>query len=248
MKVQSRFSWLRDLRVVVLAIGCMVTGFLAATLTFGAPWHLPPAWGDIPTWLAFIAASVAGSAALIQLSQQQRQITEEAARNIQRDELVRTQLAEATERMNAIRRQQAEQVIMTAFPISSVRDGDGRIGMCQVTNESGRPIRGIACRMLIAGKLIMPREFESGQELNPVFGTPGPGGGLSYLPADEGTFDLVTGGYFRLLANQVIRVIFPADSDDTNMVQYLVRFTDDAEVRWQLDNDMHLSSPPDNLW
>jgi len=24
-------------------------------LIFGSPWHLPPAWGDIPTWITAIA-------------------------------------------------------------------------------------------------------------------------------------------------------------------------------------------------
>ena len=24
-------------------------------LIFGSPWHLPPAWGDIPTWITGIA-------------------------------------------------------------------------------------------------------------------------------------------------------------------------------------------------
>ena len=26
-------------------------------LIFGSPWHLPPAWGDIPTWIAGIATA-----------------------------------------------------------------------------------------------------------------------------------------------------------------------------------------------
>jgi len=248
VKLPSRFSWLRDLRVVVLAIGCAVAGFLTATLIFGAPWRLPPAWGDIPTWLAFIAAGVAGSAALIQLSQQQRQITEEAARNVHRDELLRTQLVEAAERMNAIRRQQAEQVVLTGYPVRRDRDGDGRTGVCQVSNGSGRPIRDITCRMFIGGDAIMPTEFRIGEELHPVLGSPGPGSGLSYLPADEGAFDLGAGRYFHLLANRVIRVVFPMVSDDSEIAQYVIRFTDDAAVTWQLDSDMHLSPPPDTSW
>ena len=56
----SRYSWLRDPRVIVLAVVCIAAGFAVAALIFGRPWHLPPAWGDIPTWLATIAATVAG--------------------------------------------------------------------------------------------------------------------------------------------------------------------------------------------
>ena len=29
-------------------------------LVFGQPWHLPPDWGDIPTWIAAVAAIGAG--------------------------------------------------------------------------------------------------------------------------------------------------------------------------------------------
>jgi hypothetical protein len=248
VKLPSRFSWLQDLRVVLFAIGCAIAGFLIATFIFGAPWHLPPAWGDIPTWLAFIAASVAGSAALIQLSQQQKQITEEAARNVERDKLLRTQLAEAAERMNAIRRQQAEHVILDGFSITREIDGDGRIGRCEVTNGSGRPIRNISCRMPLEGNLITPSEFQLVEELHPVLGTPGPGTGFTYVPAIEGTFDLGAGKYFHLLDNQIVRAVFPMGNDGSEQAQYIIRFTDDAEVRWQLDSDMRLSPPPDTSW
>jgi hypothetical protein len=30
---------------------CALVGFVVGLVIFGAPWHLPPAWGDIPTWL-----------------------------------------------------------------------------------------------------------------------------------------------------------------------------------------------------
>ena len=161
MKDSPSFSWLRDLRVVALGIGCAIAGFLTATLIFSAPWHLPPAWGDIPTWLAFVAASVAGSAALIQLSQQQRQINAEAARNVERDKLVSAQLAEAAERINAIRRHQAGQIVLSGFPVRRGRDGRGHIGECQITNGSDRPIRNISCRMILSEDLIIPTEFRT---------------------------------------------------------------------------------------
>jgi hypothetical protein len=215
---------------------------------FGEPWHFPPAWGDIPTWLAFIAAAVAGSAALIQLSQQQKQIAEEAARNVQRDELLRTQLTEAAQRISTIRRQQAEQVGLTGFRIQSGRSGSGRTEVCEITNGSLRPIRAISCRMLTSGNVIKPIEFRIGEKLHSTLGTPGPGSGLSYLLADQDKFDLDDGKYHHLLASQVIRVTFPSDADETVTVEYVIRFTDDADARWQLDSDMHLSAQPDALW
>jgi hypothetical protein len=37
------------------AVGGVGVGFLIGLLIFGDPWHLPPAWGDIPTWISAIA-------------------------------------------------------------------------------------------------------------------------------------------------------------------------------------------------
>jgi hypothetical protein len=48
-------SRLKDWRVLVLCAGCVFAGFLLGMLIFGSPWHLPPAWGDIPTWITAIA-------------------------------------------------------------------------------------------------------------------------------------------------------------------------------------------------
>ena len=48
---------LRDGRVIALAAACGIAGFMVAMLIFGSPWHLPPAWGDIPTWITAIATA-----------------------------------------------------------------------------------------------------------------------------------------------------------------------------------------------
>lgn len=68
------FSWLKDWRVRALAVGCLIVGFLVAALIFGKPWHLPPNWGDIPTWLAVVVATVGGWVALSQLRAQRSQL------------------------------------------------------------------------------------------------------------------------------------------------------------------------------
>jgi hypothetical protein len=47
------FSWLKDWWVG--AILGILAGFIIATLIYDKPWHLPPAWGDIPTWIGAIA-------------------------------------------------------------------------------------------------------------------------------------------------------------------------------------------------
>ena len=46
---------LKDWRVRGVAITAAVIGFLIGLVVFGAPWHLPPAWGDIPSWISGIS-------------------------------------------------------------------------------------------------------------------------------------------------------------------------------------------------
>ena len=48
-------SWLRDWHVLLISSETLFAGFLLGMLVFGSPWHLPPAWGDIPTWITAIA-------------------------------------------------------------------------------------------------------------------------------------------------------------------------------------------------
>jgi hypothetical protein len=56
MERKRDFSWLKkNWRVLTLCGGCVFAGFLVGMLIFGSPWHLPPAWGDIPTWIIAIA-------------------------------------------------------------------------------------------------------------------------------------------------------------------------------------------------
>ena len=57
MERQRDFSWLKNWRVLAPCGGCLFAGFLLGMLIFGSPWHLPPAWGDIPTWITAIATA-----------------------------------------------------------------------------------------------------------------------------------------------------------------------------------------------
>ena len=52
---RRRGALLRDGRVQGLIGGGAVAGFAAGLLVSGKPWHLPPAWGDIPTWISAVA-------------------------------------------------------------------------------------------------------------------------------------------------------------------------------------------------
>ena len=54
------FAWLKDLRVITFSGVCVIAGFVVGLLIFGWPFHLPPAWGDIPTWLLALVGGAAG--------------------------------------------------------------------------------------------------------------------------------------------------------------------------------------------
>ena len=103
------FAWLKDKRVITPAVVCGVVGFLAAMLIFGKPWHLPPAWGDIPTWIATIAATVAGTIAyrVYRIEARRDQISDEERRGAQASKIAawygyRTESVIDTSRVQAI--------------------------------------------------------------------------------------------------------------------------------------------------
>jgi hypothetical protein len=159
VKSEHNLSWLKDRRVRGTAIGCLITGFLLGMVIFGAPWHLPPDWGDIPTWLLAVVGAVAGWAALRQLQVLQRQVKEEADRNVKRDELIQSQLNEVRSRERIDRRRQAEKVELRAYPLL----GNPRV-FVDVKNSSARPIADITCCIMSSadGKVIAVPDEQPG--------------------------------------------------------------------------------------
>jgi hypothetical protein len=253
--------WIKDRRVIVLGIGCALAGFMLALLIFGDPWHLPPDWGDIPTWLAVIVASVGGWIALSQLRQQQAVIQADFAQQRKRDDLLDGQLRELADRERSRQREQAEQVTLSGGrvvlasppdPAGETAQSSGRLqdepgGSSRVRNNSGRPARRVACRLMLDGQAIMPRRFANGA----TFAGPGGiAGETMFLPATADDFDLGTGEYLNLLAGREILARFPVPGGVSyyDKATYLIRFTDDAGRRWELDDDMHLAPAPDGDW
>jgi hypothetical protein len=118
---QRDLSWIKDWRVIVFGVGCALAGFLIALLIFGDPWHLPPDWGDIPTWLAVIVASVGGWIALSHLRQQQEVIEADIERQRKRDDLLDGQLRELADRERSRQREQAEQVTLVGRKVILAR-------------------------------------------------------------------------------------------------------------------------------
>jgi hypothetical protein len=223
-------SWLKDRRVILLGIGCALAGFLLGLLIFGEPWHLPPAWGDIPTWLLVVVAAIAGWIALSQLRQQQEVIEEDIARRQRRDDLLDGQLREFAERQRDRQREQAEQISVTPRPISLPKPTTGaeartrketRSGSCRVANGSWRPVRHVGCRLILDDRTLPADNFG-------IAAGPLPGGGsgpMMYFPAKPEDVDSATGQYLNLLAGEEILAQFtiPEEIDNYQTAIYVIR-------------------------
>jgi hypothetical protein len=96
MERKQDFSWLKkNWRVLILCGSCLFAGFLAGMLFFGSPWHLPPAWGDIPTWITALAtfglligAIITAIYAIRAFREQSKEVADQAAMlNVQSEQL-----------------------------------------------------------------------------------------------------------------------------------------------------------------
>jgi hypothetical protein len=103
---------LKNWRAPVLCGGCLFTGFLAGLLIFGSPWHLPPAWGDIPTWITAIATAGLLIGAIITaiyatraFAKQSEQLAEDRKVNT---EQIRVLELQATELQESLKQRQRE--------------------------------------------------------------------------------------------------------------------------------------------
>jgi len=231
-------SLLRDRRVQGLIGLGTLAGFLVGLLVFGEPWHLPPDWGDVPTWLLAVLAATAGWIGFAQLGMLRNQIAEEARRNAKRDELVNRQLTEAEQRSLTYERQQTEAVdIKPSYSMAKIAGSDPpashRVHGAEVSNESRRPIRNVACMiepdpgdtLQAADKVGLFGEFADGTR---AFPAPRQGSHISLLRAGK------TAGFF-----------FAADTKEHPKARLTVRLTDDAGLHWQIDPDLHLEKLPD---
>jgi hypothetical protein len=226
-------SRLKDWRIAG-PIG-LFAGFLIGLLAFGEPWRLPPAWGDIPTWLAALFAGIAGIAAVSQLGvaldqigMLRQQIADEAERNVTRDKLMDKQLAEAERRAEADIRRQAEDIEVTWLRESLGVAGIVALGI--VTNKSRRPITRISCKVMSKTSrkpLKLPDEcgFMPFTQEDAFIGVM-----VETKPLQEfaALGPKVSCGFaFKGLA---------AHPDQA----FVAWFTDDAGNRWQLDENLHL--------
>lgn len=126
MERKRDLSSLKDWRVCILCGGCVFAGFVVGMLIFGSPWHLPPAWGDIPTWITAIATIGLLAGAIItavyairafreqrtMLGLQSAQLTEQRKINKRQTKVLRLQTAEIRASLDDRRRAQASMVFI----------------------------------------------------------------------------------------------------------------------------------------
>jgi hypothetical protein len=166
--------------------------------------------GDLPTWLAVLAAAIAAGIALWQLRGQQ---------------------AEIRRQVTVLERQQADQIDVTPEDVAVTKNlqGDGTMtyqphwGLA-VTNASRRPIRDVAgliepspgASLEAAVKSGFADKFKGTINFKERPTTP------LLRPGDKcGFFFLFPKGEYR-------------------SARMLVRFTDDLGLHWQIDQNLHL--------
>ena len=121
MERKRDLSWLKDWRALILYGGCIFAGFLMGMLIFGSPWHLPPAWGDIPTWITAIATAILAIFAIVTAIYAIRAFREQSREVRDQAEMLRIQSEQLTEQ-RAINAEQATVLALQAEELHASLD------------------------------------------------------------------------------------------------------------------------------
>jgi len=184
-------------------------------------------WGDVPTWLAVVVASVGGGIALRQLRLQGDVIKGEIERNAARDKLLDGQLRELNQREMSRVREQAEAIDVTWDDLGS----DPGASLVVVINGSRRPITSVSC-------LVYPLDDDN--EVEPLYcaemrpaDSPRPEWVMPDIEAKNDTelLALRAGG----------RAGFHFQVQKTGSSTAYINFYDDAGNYWLLSSDLALS-------
>lgn len=241
MKFRISFAWLKD-RWAGWVVGT-IAGFVAGLLLFYAPWHLRPAYGDLATWLLVVVGAIGGFAALRQLGILQRQVGDEAERNVKRDELLDRQLAEVAARAATEQRRQAEDVEMARRSVQAFV-GRGEYPAtpayveAYVINNSRRPITGIVCKLMSRTDGGFLRDADEGGAAIDI--RSGPDEPANWVAPRRGSVtrcDVLAPG-----AGWGFRFRDLVLGDDQIVAAW---FRDDAKVPWRLDEMQHLVQTAD---
>lgn len=223
-------------------------GAVAAVTTAGGVlgwafgWH----WGDVPTWvgaLATVTALGAAAAGAVGVFKQLDTLADQV--QLQRDALALQTKQVAAERAEADRRAAQEIEIRRAELRKQAEDID--IGpaarehqlqdvnrdvflVLHVENNSRRPIRQVTCKMILNGDEIAPIETARFVDSNGTWAALDQGRRIP-LPI--------------LRRHSTIDFVFERAAAVTHGATYALRFTDDADLHWELTDDMRLKQLDD---
>lgn len=249
------FHWdLGDLAtwaLAVLALGALIAAILAYRKQSSSDDHLAE---QVRTQSEALAEQRKATRALADQAEAQRKALEDQqAANAKQAEALDAQLAELSQRAAAVARQQADAVTIKpgdwrgSVPGVRTRNGPA-VHKAVVTNGWYRPVRDIACCV----------QTEQNGPLHPaclvarrVPVPPSPFGQASPTATSLDGYtldDRVEDSKIRLLkAGETAEFVFVYDVA-THQGILTLRFTDDAGLCWQVDNDLHLQQLDTRDW
>jgi hypothetical protein len=209
-----RPPWHKDRRVYLAGVICLAAGVLGGWWVSGHLWSRQANWGDIPTWILAVLATVAGVYGVGQFRLLRRQVADAAA--------------EADARALTERRRQAEDVELR------VHGKRGPDAVAYVLNGSRRPITTVICKVMSKqGRQVVAEPDKAGSAINqPVAPAP-----LSPRQLQVLQWEPVT-RWDTLRPAAICAFLFEGTSAQD--LVFIAWFTDDAGFRWQLDEYLHL--------
>jgi hypothetical protein len=211
----------------LVVIGILVGGYFVFHWRENRGYH--PAYGDVATWLTFLAATVGIPFALYQFADQRQAIKGEFARQRERDELLAGQLKQVDLANRMSIRRQAEGVDFRPDTWRPVKGQDGKGQpifaaeqyLARITNASKRPIRDVSC-------VIFNEDTGVRGSVNQLFA------------CVNGALDPRAGESVGTIRTSEQYGFGFADLCNQDRIQMTVSFTDDAGIKWRLDQDLHL--------
>jgi hypothetical protein len=259
MERKRDFSWLKDGRVLIVCGVCLFAGFALGLLIFGSPWHLPPAWGDIPTWITALAtvglligAIITARYAIKAFRKQSEELEEQREINKLQAEDLEESLKERKRLRRIAERDQANEIGFAWWPASHVLivnppappppgtprhpqvithlDTTG-MAVLVVDNVSRRRILHVTCRVEPAEDAGLTLAPERAGQLTDS-GSPAHRG-MMHDPAEGSTVPLIR-------ASSQYGFLFKFDLEKNPGTRLAARFTDDAGLHRQIEQDLHL--------
>lgn len=214
----------RTIAILSLALGLVLGG------AAGFLWHAPgraSTWNDVRAWLTFAVIVLGFAVAAYELNLQRRQFAEHFSRQAARDDLLDGQLRELADRQRSKEREQAECIDLTWNDL----DSEPGNSLVVVINESRRPIRSVICAVYPESSDRTLAPCSCAEMYPPTPDRPGwmfPNSTNSDSPAM--IYALRAGGRAGFKFLRARRQLLEAE----------IQFSDDAGLRWVLNNELHL--------